>query len=762
MPKMDVFTLKAILQSEKLDALGVNTSQLASERAKALDYYYGNMTGDMPNQDGRSSAVSTDVADVVEGLMPGLMEIFASTEEPVQFNPVGPEDVDAAEQETDYVNHIFMQKNRGFLTLYSFIKDALLSKVGIVKVAWETTERESTETYYNLGEDELAVMLQDPGIEVTKKTEHDDGYGNKSYDVELTLSKQYGCAKVYPVPPEEFGISKRARTLTDCAYCYHEPAGITESDLIRQGYDEFQVRSLPTNADAPRIEAISRDTIEVGSRAQTAADEVNRPMRPIRVTEHYIRMDYEGSGKVKLYRVTTGSDQFEVLTRNGVPDVVEVDTMPFACMTPVIVTHRFFGRSIADLVVDIQKIKTALYRALLDNMYLANNQRIAVDTTTAHERTLDDLLVNRPGGIVRVKSPNTLFPLPSQSIGNFAFPLIEYVDTVKEMRTGVSLQSQGLNANALQNQSATAVNQAFTATQAKMKLIARIFAETGIRDLFYLLHATIRKNDRKQNTVRLRNKWVTVDPRNWKERDDLTITVGLGSGSKELQIAQLMQVLNVQKEMMMGGLPTVTPKNVYNTAAKLVEKVDLKNPEPYFTDPDSPQGQQLVQQKQQQPNPDMAKVQGQLQIQAAQAQGDLAAQQARMQADMAMEQQKFEHQRQLEALRAQNDQEIARIRAEHDHQINIAKVQSAHQAHLADIESKGRVAAMKNGGELGPVLQPVVEELGKHIANVHGSLQQLAQMTHDTMKVAAAPRKSQLVRDKKGKASHAISTIVTE
>lgn len=634
---MDTYALKAMLQAEKLDALGVNTSQLASERSRALDYYYGNMSGDMPSMDGRSSAVSTDVADTVEGMMPYLMEIFAGSEEVVKFNAVGPEDEPVAEQETDYVNHVYMQKNSGFLTSYSFIKDALLSKVGIIKVAWETTEREDTETYYNLGQDELAVMLQDPDVEVTKKTDNADG----TFDVELTSKKTYGCAKVFPVPPEEFGISKRARTLRDCVYCYHEPAGKTESDLIRQGYDEAQVRSLPTNSDAPRIETISRDTVEMGTRAQTAADEVNTAMRPIRVTEHYIRMDYEGNGKPKLYRVTTGGNELEVLTRGGKPDVVAIDTIPFACMTPIIVTHRFFGRSLADLVIDIQKIKTALYRALLDNMYLANNQRIAVDTTQAHERTLDDLLVNRPGGIVRVKGPNALLPLPSQSIGNFAFPLIEYVDSVREHRTGVSMQAQGTDANALQNQSATAVNVAFTATQAKMKLIARIFAETGFRDLFWLLHATIRKNDREQSTVRLRNQWVTVDPRNWKTRDDLTITVGLGTGSKEAQIAHLMTVLGIQKEMLLGKLPTVTPKNLYNTVAKLVEKVDLKNPEPYFTDPESPQGQQIAQAQAQQPNPEMAEAQGKLQLQAHQAQMQAQMDAAKHQADMQMQQQKI-------------------------------------------------------------------------------------------------------------------------
>jgi hypothetical protein len=654
MAAMDTYELKALLAAEKADALGLNTSQLASERARALDYYYGNMSGDMPTFDGRSSAVSSDVADVVEGLMPGLMDVFASTDEPVKFNPVGPEDEDAAEQETDYVNHVFMQKNPGFLVLYSFIKDALLSKVGIVKVAWETYEREETETYHNLGDDEFSVMAADPDLEVTAHTEFKDGLtGQTLHDVTLSKRKEQGFAKCMPVPPEEFGISKRTRTLKDAAYCYHEPAGMTQSDLIGQGYDAAQVEALPSASGAAREETISRDTVEVGSRAQTSADEMNKAMRPILVTEHYIRMDYDGKGKPKLYRVTTGGTEYEVLKRKGEPDVVEVDTMPFACMTPVIVTHRFFGRSIADLVIDIQKIKTALLRALLDNMYLANNQRLEVGQDGVHERTMDDLLVNRPGGIVRTKRVGSIMPIPNQPIGPFAFPLMEYIDSIREHRTGLSLQSQGLDANALSNQSATAVNVAFTATQAKMKLIARIFAETGIRDLFQLLHGVIRKNDTEANTVRLRNKWVTVDPRNWQTREDMTVTVGLGTGSKEAQVAQIMSLMNVQKEHMMGGLPTVSPDNIYNSAAELTKLVGQKNPELFFTDPKSPQGQQIAQAHAQKPDPRMAETQANIQIGQAKAQADLQLQQAKigaqtqadqakMQSDAAMAQQQMQ------------------------------------------------------------------------------------------------------------------------
>jgi hypothetical protein len=318
-----------------------------------------------------------------------------------------------------------------------------------------------------------------------------------------------------------------------------------------------------------------------------AADSINKPSRLVDVTEHYVLMDYEDSGKPCLYRVTTGGDDMTVLTRDGKPDVIPVDVMPFAAMTPVPVTHRFFGRSIADLVMDIQRIKTALLRQLLDNAYLANNQRLEVAEDGAHERTLDDLLVNRPGAVVRVEALGRCHPIPNQPIGGHVFPLLEYIDGTKESRTGVTKQSQGMDADALQNQSATAFNGTMAAVQAKTKLIARILAETGIRDMFALLHGVIRKNDKRANTVRLRNKWVQVDPRNWKTRDDMTINVGLGTGSRAEQVAHLTNILGIQKEIVLSGpsQQLVKPKNIYNTLEKLIERVGLKTIEPYFSDP---------------------------------------------------------------------------------------------------------------------------------------------------------------------------------
>jgi hypothetical protein len=518
--------LKALLAAERYDALSaMMASKLSDERATALNYYMGDMSKDMPAPEGRSQAVSTDVADTVEGLMPQLMEIFAGGDEVVRFDPVGPDDAAAAEQETDYVNHVFMQQNPGFLILYSFVKDALLSKVGIVKVWWEEREEIERETYLDLTEEQFAIIVSDPDVEIVEHTEHggqrtEDGSASAAanpfaavrplssglaaplassgllaapgaglgaqspgaapfqasgisgqgsagagfigstpelnpgagtaptHDVTVETRRTYAQARVEGVTPEEFGISRRARTIKDTDYCFHDVFK-TQSKLIELGYDETQVRRLPSYTLAHTIEEIARDTVNESTLRQ-GDDGLNEASRLIRITEHYVRMDYEGDGEACLYRVTTAGEEGEVLIRDGEPAIVREDMIPFACMTPVIVTHRFFGRSIADLIVDIQRIKTALLRGMLDNLYLHNNPQVEVSEAHASETTLDDLLVSRPGGIVRTRQPGGLNWQEVPDITASIYPALQYMDATREWRTGLSRQGQGVDPNALQ------------------------------------------------------------------------------------------------------------------------------------------------------------------------------------------------------------------------------------------------------------------------------------------------------------------------
>jgi hypothetical protein len=726
---MSLSDLKAMLASERADALAaVAASKLSSERADAMDYYLGDMSHDMPSPEGRSRAVSTDVADTIEGLMPSLMEIFGGGDEVVRFEPVGPEDVAAAEQETDYVNHVFMQANPGFLILYSFIKDALLSKVGVVKVWWEERSLEERETYYDLPDDGYAILAADPDIEIVAHSarpavaspEGDETREGAPmlHDVECVRSKSAAGVKIEPVPPEEFGISRNARSLRDCDYAFHKVL-LTPAKLIAQGYDKAQIDALPTYSNIANTEEVQRDTV---NEYQYTGDENNKAARRIEVTEHYVRMDYEGNGKAGLYQVTSGGSQGDILTKDGKPDIRPIDEIPFAAMTPVIVTHRFFGRSIADLVMDIQRIKTALLRSMLDNAYLANNPRVEVAEQFASPETLDDLLVSRPGGIVRTRQPGGLNWQQVPSIASHIFPIMTYMDATREFRTGVTRQGQGVDADSLLNQSATAVNQVFTAAQARMRLIARIFAETGIRDLFRLVHTTIRKHGEEAQTFRLRNQWATVDPREWKTRNDMTVHVGLGTGGKSEQLAHIMSIIALQREALVAGKSNlVTDQNLYNAARQATRLVGLPNVDQFFTDPATQPAPQA------RPDPEMIKAQAhaarsqqELQLTAAKQQADTQHEAAKMQADAALAQQKFEHQQRMALL-------------EHDLKLREhTMMMAARAAELA--------------AQPGPDGQPRALDLEK----ILGALAQASAQVH----APPHPKGMRVVRDAAGRVSH--------
>jgi len=502
-----------------------------------------------------------------------------------------------------------------------------------------------------------------------------------THDVTIVTTRTLAQAKVLGVPPEEFGIERGARSIRDCNYCFHEVVTKTEGQLIAEGFDAEQIRSLGDYSGNTDSETLVRNA--TGEHFGSGAGGMNSAARPVRITEHYVRMDYEGKGRPCLYQVITGGDQSEILRKDGSECIAPFDSIPFATTTPVPMTHRFFGRSIADLVMPLQREKTALKRNALDNLYLHNNPRVEVSEANAGPNTLDDLLVSRPGGVVRTKTPGGLSWQVVPDITASIYPMMQYLDAELETRTGLSRQSQGIDANALQNQSATAVAQVFSASQMRIRLIARLMAE-GVRDIFALLHGTIRKHGQQLETVRLRNAWVSVDPRNWKTRDDMTINVGLGSGGRAQQFAQLMALANIQKELVAGGkIHLVGDRELYNTATELTRIMGHKNPDRFFNDPTArdPQSGQLLHAPPAptSPLPDPR----------------LLALQARAQADQAA----AAHKAQIEQQRAQNDVlhqqvkmqteiELARIKADIEARMKMldAHLEHAHTQREATVE----------------------------------------------------------------------------
>lgn len=493
-----------------------------------------------------------------------------------------------------------------------------------------------------------------------------------THDVTIVTTRKLAQAKVLGVPPEEFGIERGARNIRDCNYCFHEVVTKTEGQLIAEGFDQEQIKSLGDATGSSDVETISRDT--AGEHFGGSAGGVNSAARLVRITEQYVRMDYEGTGRPGLYQVITGGDQGEILRKDGRECVTPFDAIPFATTTPVPMTHRFFGRSIADLVMPLQREKTALKRGALDNLYLHNNPRVEVAESNAGPNTLDDLLVSRPGGVVRTRTAGGLNWQVVPDITTSIYPMLQYIDAELETRSGLARQSQGIDANALQNQSATAVAQVFSASQMRIKLIARIMAE-GVRDIFALLHGTIRKHGQMRETVRLRNAWVDVDPRGWKTREDMTINVGLGAGGKAQQFAQVMALANIQKQLLAGGKAhLVGDRELFNTAAELTKIMGHKNPDRFFCDPAArdPQTGQLLHPPLPSPAPP--------------PDPKLLALQARAQADQAA----AAHKAQVEQQKTRND--VIHQQVKMQAEIELAKIKAELNARMALLDAHLKAA----------------------------------------------------------------------
>lgn len=496
-----------------------------------------------------------------------------------------------------------------------------------------------------------------------------------THDVTILTTKKLAQAKVLGVPPEEFGIERGARDIKTCNYAFHEVVTKTEAQLIAEGFDKEQVKALTDYTGNTEIETLARDT--TGEHFNTTSG-TNTAARLVKITEHYVRMDYEGNGRPCLYLVITGGEQGDILRKDGKELIEPVDVIPFATWTPIPQSHRFFGRSVADLVMPIQREKTAMKRAGLDNLYLHNNPRVEVSESHAGPNTLDDLLVSRIGGVFRTKMPGGVNWQVVPDITASIYPMMQYLDAEIETKTGLTKQGQGIDANALQNQSAQAVAQVFSASQMRMKLIARLLAE-GVKDICALLHHTIRSHGQEAQTVRLRNTWVQVDPRNWKTRNDMTINVGLGRGSKAQQFAQMMALASLQEKLLAGGkMNLVGDAELFNTASEISKLLGHKNGDKFFNDPtakDPQTGQLLHPPIPPPPDPKVQIEQAKLQGQQAIAQQKAATDQQKAQADTLHQQ-----------IKTQSEIEIAKVKAELDAKLAII------EAHLKAVTEEQKMA----------------------------------------------------------------------
>ena len=587
--------LESLVGTELTDATSFVDAELSPVRARAIQYYRGEPFGN--EEEGRSQVVSTDVRDTIAGIMPSLMKIFYGSKQIVHFSPKNAEDVPAAEQATDYVNYIFNNDNNGFLTLHSAFKDALRGALGIIKYVWEEKVEVKTEYYSGLDESALTVLLSEPNVVGSAIMSMDDpsyqppvdpmtgqpavdpatgmpAPAPKIYDVELKREYKDGRVRVEAIPPEEFLIDRRARSVEDATLVAHRRM-MRVSDLVALGYNEEEVSSqmgvyeLDTND-----EYIARNPY-----AQSYGPGGTQDDKRVLYCEAYVRVDYDKDGISELRKVCTIGPGYKMVMNEPCSHA------PFALFCPDPEPHALIGLSMFDYTADLQKIKSAILRNMLDSLSLAIHPRVGVVEGQAN---MDDVLNTEVGGVIRMRQAGAVQPFSVPFVGQAAFPMLSYLDEVRETRTGMSKASMGLQADALQSTTRAAVAATVSAAQQHLELIARIFSETGMRALFKGILKLVTENQDRPRVVRLRNQWVPIDPRSWNSDMDVEVDIALGAGTEEQKIAVLNSIAQKQEQIMqtMGPQnPLVSPQQYRNTLVKLSEASGYRNSDEFFSNP---------------------------------------------------------------------------------------------------------------------------------------------------------------------------------
>lgn len=583
---MDEDELQGIVGAEIDDAVDFIDNIVSPVRAKATEYYRGEPFGD--EEEGRSQVVSYDVRDTVQAILPSLMRIFTASDYVVEFTPRNPEDVPMAEQATEYVNYIFNRDNDGFMVLHTAFKDALVRKAGIVKFYWDESFETETSEMTGLDDMALATLSSDPLIQIDMIRSYEapeilpPGAIQMGipvpilHDARVTRRLPRGRVKVEALPPEEFLIDRRAKSIKDADFVAHRRV-VTVSDLVAMGYDFDEVSKLATNTDEmdTNVERYTRNPALTDNRG----DRSDPAMRKVSYIEAYIRVDRDGDGVAELRKVCVAGVGNKILSDEP------CDHAPFAAFCPDPEPHDFFGMSVADTVMDIQRIKSVIMRNTLDSLSQSIHPRMAV---VEGEVSIEDVMNTETGAIIRQRSQGAVTPLTMPFVGQSAFPVLQYMDAVKESRTGISAASQGLDPDALTNATATGVNAVVTAAQQHIEIIARLFAETGMKDMFKGILRLVVQHQDQARMVRLTNEFVQLDPRGWDSGMDVMVNVALGRGTDQARMAMLSQILGLQREALtqLGPINPLTDiRKLYNTLSEMTTLAGFKDTSMFWSDP---------------------------------------------------------------------------------------------------------------------------------------------------------------------------------
>lgn len=586
---MDDTELQGIVAGELEDAVSYIDADVSPIRAKGTEYYRGDPFGN--EEEGRSQVVAMEVRDTVSAMLPSLMKVFFSSENVVEYSPRGPEDVQGAQQATDYANFIFSNDNNGFMTTYALFKDSLVRKCGIAKYWWDEVEEVQIQEYSGLDDQTLQVLMQE-GAEVKIVVSYPDEMAQMQpqidpttgemmpmqqpmlHDVQIKRTTKDGRIRIMAVPPEELVLDRRARSFEDAGIIAHRQMA-TVDDLLKMGYelDEIEENISSTDLDS-NDEYLARQPL---STTMGAGDSLNPGQRRVLYVEAYMRVDYDGDGIAELRKICTMGSGYTMVRNLPASYIPFVD---FPC-DPEPHTSPLEAMSMYDLTRDIQEIKSEVLRNTLDSLAQSIHPRTAV---VEGQVNIDDVLNNETGAIIRMRAPGMVQPFSTPFVGQAAFPMLDYMDAMREDRTGMSKAAMGLDPDALQSTTKAAVAATVSASQSRLELQARILAE-GMKKLFKGILYLITTHQDKPRMVRLRNEWVQIDPRAWNANMDVTVNIGLGNGDTNDRIQALTMIAGKQEQIMQQfglGNPVVTPAMYIRTLQKIIELSGFKDASSYI------------------------------------------------------------------------------------------------------------------------------------------------------------------------------------
>ena len=661
--------LQGVLKSEMDDAKDF-IDQIDEERADATDYYLGNSPSAQSSM--QSEFVSTDVRDSVLFMLPSIMRTFFGTNKVVEFIPQGPEDIEVAKQQTEYINYIIQQKNPGFKVMYDVFKDALIRKTGYVKAYWDDTISASTHEYTNISPEAYQALMLDPDVEMVKEkvemqsmTLFDQVTGEEivqetpaSYDVTIRRVKAKDQVCIEAVPTEEILISRYARDLHSSPYVAHRMIK-TVSDLVAMGYDKEEMEQYAGSGSEVDAESYELEQARNPYADFTGVDRADSNSKNVLYVEHYVFYDLDGDGIDERVRVCTVGNGLNIV--NTIP----WDDLPITLFCPDPEPHTSIGSCPADYLMPIQAAKSQIMRDTLDSLGHAIFPRMGI---VEGQVNIDDVLNTDIGQPIRMRAPGMVQPFTVPFVGKEAFPVLSYLDESKENRTGVSKASAGLNADALQSSTASAVSATMSGAQGRIELICRHFAD-GMKDLFKLVNSLVIKHQEGQDVMRLNNEFIPVDPRYWDTDKDMVVNVAISKSSDEEKF-QVLTAMAQKQEQILQTLgpqnPLVNLQQYANTLTKMIEMAGFKDAKSFINTEVPP----LPPMQPEQQKPDPAEMLAQAEAMKAQNLGQKAiidAETDRMKIIM-------EDDRNRDEAEANMKIKIAELQAKYGAQVNVAEI----------------------------------------------------------------------------------------